>query len=107
MTCDSAKLYFGQPISLPQLSSLLKLPNMCSGNRYSETPNSFPRPERVETLVWPGTLIDSRELSSNLNLLKFFTRVDESFVSFGRSREFEQEFCGQQLLVCVSFPAGL
>ena len=49
---------------------------------------------RVETLalVWPGTLIHSRLLSSNLNLLKFFMRVGESFVLFGRAREFEREF---------------
>ena len=54
---------------------------------------------RVETLplVWPGTLIDSRELSSNLNLLVYCMRgmrVDESLSeSFAVSS-------------CCFFPAG-
>ena len=39
---------------------------------------------RVQTLalVWHGTLVDSRALSSTLNLLKFLMRADESFLSF-------------------------
>ena len=41
----------------------------------------------------------------NLNLLKFFMRVGESFVSFRCAREFEQEFSRQQLLLL--FPSGL
>ena len=53
-----------------------------------------------------GTFINSQELRpSNLNLLKFFMRIGESFVSIDRARE----FCGQQLLFFFFFffPAGL
>ena len=69
--------------------------------RVDESRNSRSRLARNSHPL-SDTLIDSRELSTNLNLLKFFMRVGESFVSFGRAREFKQEFYCQQLLFFFS-----
>ena len=66
---------------------------------------------RVETLglVWPGILVHLRLLSSIpesshriWTFSNFFIRVETSFVSFGRAREFERECCGQQKLLFFS-----